>query len=97
MSDADIEALIQVDEVARGAGTVWRVNEPAVRAFAFSATQWRTTQLRTETGAKIYWIGLDYAGVRAGLDGLGVPITPDLWAGLMVMENEAQKALNEGS
>lgn len=94
MSAEDIASLSLAEASGHGAEAVWRANEPAVRAFVFTATQWRTAQLTTETGARIYWVGLDYAGVRAGLEGLQIPVTPNLWAGLMVMEQEARSALN---
>ena len=43
---------------------------------------------------QVYWQGLDYAGVEAGLRGNGIDATPDIWAGLRVMEAAARNALN---
>lgn len=37
--------------------------------------------------------GLDYAGVRAGLDARGTEITPDIWCDLQVMEFAALSAM----
>lgn len=43
------------------------------------------------------WIGLDYAGVRAGLRAEGIAITRELWTGLRFMEAAAAAALNESN
>lgn len=44
--------------------------------------------------AHTYWVGFDYAGVTAGLCGAGISATPELWAGLRVMEAAARNVLN---
>lgn len=42
----------------------------------------------------LHYIGLDYANVRAGLDGAGITVTPALWTGLTIMEAEFRKTAN---
>lgn len=44
---------------------------------------------------RLVYLGLDYAGARAGLDAAGIDITPDLWAGLQTMEVAAIEELNQ--
>jgi Phage related hypothetical protein (DUF1799) len=65
-----------------------------VTAFLAAASQWRTGVRADRSGIRTLWIGLDYAGVRAGLEALRLDVTPDLWAGLTVMEAAARDALN---
>lgn len=74
---------------------VWDENWEAVNAFLFVSTQWRTTAIGggMEPG-RIYWSGLDYAGVAAGLTGAGFASTPELWSALRVMEAAARNVLN---
>lgn len=45
------------------------------------------------TGA-LHFLGLDYAGARAGLECAGHAITPDLWADILIMEKAATRAAN---
>lgn len=75
----------------RGETEVWRENWDTVCAFAAVVTQWRVVP-----GARggFAYLGLDYAGVRAGLDAEGIAVTPELWAGLRTMEAEACAVLN---
>lgn len=63
-----------------------------VRVFLAVSTQWRAIARGME--GQVYWQGLDYAGVSAGLAGAGINSTPSLWAGLRVMEAAARDALN---
>ena len=42
----------------------------------------------------LYWIGLDYAAVAAGLGAASIEMTPGLWADLKTMERAARDALN---
>lgn len=83
----DVAATLARPEEYAG---VWPENWPIVKAFFAVATQWRVAG-----GMGLVVLGLDYAGVRAGLDAAGIAVTPDLWAGLRIMEAEACAALNE--
>lgn len=56
------------------------------------STQWRAIGRGME--GSVYWLGLDYAGVSAGLAGAGIADTPEIWAGLRMMEGAARNALN---
>ena len=75
---------------------VWPENWDIVQAFLSVSTQWR---MGTVGGGMVpampLFIGLDYAAVRVALDALEIPVTPELWRGLRVMEIEAATALNE--
>ncbi|MEX0841714.1 MAG: DUF1799 domain-containing protein [Xanthobacteraceae bacterium] len=92
----------QIDALARSlaAGAeddcaVWPENAEAVRAFLAVDSQWRVTAVGGGLApARPYFVGLDYAAARAGIAAAGIAITPELWAGLRVMEGEALKALN---
>ncbi len=72
-------------------GPLLPVNVPVVAAFNAIGTQWRTASIGM---GGMVWIGLDYAGVRAALDALQIPVTPWLWKGLMTMEQAAKAVLN---
>ncbi len=74
---------------------VWEDNWEAVCAFLFVGTQWRTVAIGggMEAG-RVYWSGLDYAAVAAGLAGGGIAATPAIWGGLRTMEAAARNALN---
>jgi hypothetical protein len=75
---------------------LWPENVAVVDAFLAVATQWRTAPIGGGMApVGIVYVGLDYAAVRAGLDAAGIIITPELWAGLRVMEDAARTALNE--
>lgn len=68
------------------------VNLPVIRAWLTACgTQWRTGSAGM---GRLVWIGLDYAGVRVGLEAQGIAVTPALWGGLQVMEQAAIAALN---
>ncbi len=70
---------------------MWPENRPAVEAFLAVSTQWRAVG-RGDGG--VYWQGLDYAGVAAGLTGAGLRSTPALWHDLRIMEAAARDRLN---
>ena len=75
---------------------LWPENVAIVAAFLAAATQWRVAS--TGGGmvpAQLRVIGFDYAGARVGIEAAGIAITPELWAGLRVMEAEAVRVLNE--
>jgi len=89
------EYVAQLEQADDARFEVWADNWDTVLAFLAVATQWR---IAANGGGlepvRHYWIGLDYAGVAAGLAGHGIAGTPDLWAGLRVMEAAARNALN---
>jgi hypothetical protein len=78
---------------AAGAG-VWPQNSDAVSAFLAVATQWRTTLAPGPRGARLVWLGLDYAAAKVALDAVGIAVTAELWAALTIMELAARAALN---
>jgi len=62
-----------------------------VIAFSGVASQWRVAPVG-QVGLR--YIGLDYAGVKAGLECAGVAVTPELWEGVRTMEAEMRTVLN---
>lgn len=63
---------------------------PALEAFLAVQTQW--SYVSGMGGA--HTIGLDYAGVRAGLELAGIKLTPDQFHGLQLIELGARQAMN---
>lgn len=55
------------------------------------ATQWRATAC---ADGRMFFHGLDYAAVRAGLDLAAATVDAAQWSGLQVMERAASAALN---
>lgn len=70
---------------------VWPENRGAVEAFLSVSTQWRAVP---RADGSVYWQGLDYAGVAAGLRGAGIRARPPLWNDLRIMEAAARDRLN---
>lgn len=70
---------------------VWADNWEAISAFQCVSTQWRAIGMMA---GGVYWQGLDYSGVTAGLAGAGIDASPDLWAQLRVIEGAARNCLN---
>lgn len=70
---------------------LWPENKPIVDAFIAVATQWRVTPL---AGGRVYWEGLDYTAVKAGLELAQISVTPAQWFGVQQMERTASAALN---
>ncbi|MDT7533729.1 DUF1799 domain-containing protein [Sphingobium sp. SA2] len=70
---------------------VWPQNMSIVIAFLAVSTQWHLLSLGT---GGVYWQGLDYARVAAGLDKAGIALSPEQWSGLRLMERTAASALN---
>lgn len=62
-----------------------------MNAFCAVFSQWRIVALAS---GRMYYSGLDYAGARAGLDAAETAVTPQLWAGIRIMEIEAKRVLN---
>ena len=74
---------------------VWQDNVATVEAFLAASTQWRTESIAGGMGpGRLIFIGLDYAGARAGIEAAGIALTPELWDGVQVMEAAARAALN---
>lgn len=69
---------------------MWPENWEAAQAFLAVTTQWRAA---AGFGGLVY-LGLDYAGARAGMEAAGFTVTPELWRSVRVMEIEALEALN---
>lgn len=90
------EIVRQIEASSDGEGfEVWEENWPVVEAFLFVSTQWRLATVGGAMGPQmIYWIGLDYTSVKAGLEGAGITATPEIWHGLRIMEAAARKVLN---
>lgn len=91
---ADARALgfeLRPEDIAPAQGTgVWAQNVPALTAFLVASTQWRVVA----GAADLFVLGLDYAGARAGIEGAGIEITPQLWGDLQVIEAAALAELN---
>ena len=89
------EVVAQIEASKAADFEVWEENWEAVCAFLFVCTQWRTVAIGggVEAG-QVYWSGLDYAAVAAGLAGGEIATTPAIWAGLRTMEAAARNALN---
>ena len=62
-----------------------------MNAFCAIFSQWRIVALAS---GRMFYSGLDYAGTRAGLEEAGIAVTPQLWAGIRIMEIEAKRVLN---
>jgi hypothetical protein len=91
--DADAEfwgidpALIQPEEAIG----LWEIHAAALHAFLVVESQWRVVSLAQ---GGLMWVGLDYSGVRAGLRGAGLKLTPDQWSEMQMIETGALNALN---
>ena len=59
-------------------------------AFLAVATQWRVVS----GAAGLVVTGLDYAGARAGMKGMGIEITPSLWGDVRIIEAGALQEMN---
>lgn len=92
----DEETIAEISAALSGSDDegVWLENVAAVAAFLAVASQWRTAWVFGQDGARMHFVGLDYAGARAGLEAAGIALTPDLWAGVRVMEEAARQAMN---
>ena len=70
---------------------VWPENTEALDAFLAVTTQWRVVG---SAGGPLVTIGLDYQGVKAGLDLAGIAPSPELWADVQMIEAGALSVLN---
>lgn len=84
------DVLRDSNEQESGFG-VWRQNWTIVLAFLSVSSQWRAVGHGL---GGVYWMGLDYAGARAGLVGAGFTLSVGEWNGLRTMERAARDALN---
>lgn len=69
---------------------VWPQNEEALRVYLSVDTQQRWIT----AGDGAVFLGLDYAGARAGIRAAGLKLTPALWADVQVIEAAAVAELN---
>jgi hypothetical protein len=74
----EVVAAIEAAERRGERDGVWPENWDIVAAFVVVSTQWRAIAMPT---GHICYIGLDYAGARAGLDAAGIARHAELWAG----------------
>lgn len=94
MEDAGIAALtarFDPEQDAAHGFPVWPDNAAAVDAFCACATQWRVT------GAGLggmTFIGLDYQSCATLLEARQMPLTPDGWQRLQIIEAAAMAGLN---
>lgn len=89
------DVIAQIEATQTNDFEVWDANAEVLHAFLFVSTQWRTVAIGGGMAAgQIYWSGLDYAAVAAGLAGGGFASPPSLWEGLRIMEAAARNALN---
>ncbi|MBM2294709.1 DUF1799 domain-containing protein [Sulfitobacter pseudonitzschiae] len=86
LSDAELWG-IPADIVRRPQRGIWELCLPAVQAFTRVSSLFRTP------GAFGGACGLDYGGVRDGLEMSGVTITPELWAQIQCVEAGAIEAV----
>lgn len=73
---------------------LWAEHLPAWRAWCEVSGQWRTIALSTEAGARVVWVGLDYAAAKSGLEMAGISVTPACWAEIRLIEEGATEELN---
>jgi len=76
-----------------GFSGVWPQNVPAVSAFLAASSQWRTAGLPDGPGRFVY-LGLDYAGAAIAWSARQIAMTPEMFAGVQVMEAAARAQLN---
>lgn len=76
---------------ARGEIEIWPENWSIVEAFARVFSQWRIVALPM---GGVFYAGLDYAGVKAGLEPYGYEVTPEFWDGIRTMEAAARAEFN---
>lgn len=71
--------------------SVWPDNMPVIDAFMVVCTQWNTTSL---ANGQVLYHGLNYTGVKVGLDGADITLLPEQWADLRMVERVASAAMN---
>lgn len=73
-----------------GFAGVWPDNLPAALAFCAAGTQLRTAS----AGAGVVFIGLDYAAAKVAWEASAIGMTPEIFAGVRLIEAGAVEALN---
>lgn len=73
---------------------LWEEHEAAWRAWCAVSGQWRTAALSGDWGAKVLYLGLDYAAAAAALTLSGVAVTPECWTEVRTIEEGAIEELN---
>lgn len=63
-------------------------------AWCAISGQWKTVALSGNWGAKIIWLGIDYAAAKAALDLAAITVTPDVWNDVRTIEEGAIEELN---
>lgn len=86
---------LELDPVEE-AEALWEEHLPAWEAWCAVSGQWRCVPLSGMAGARVVWVGLDYAAAKAGLDLAGIAVTPELWADVRAIEEGANEGLNRG-
>lgn len=87
--------VVDIDGMRLVFDGLWPEHAAAFEAFLAVSTQWRTTQIGGGMApVRTIYVGLDYAAVRAGLDGFGIAQSPTLWQSLRIIEAAARDALN---
>ncbi|MGD1880855.1 MAG: DUF1799 domain-containing protein [Paracoccaceae bacterium] len=87
--DLTVEDLGIEDDDHEG---IWPDHVSVVEAFLSVATQWRMVGL---ADGRSMATGLDYGGVKAGLELAEIEVTPAFWADLQLIELGARRAMNE--
>jgi len=83
------EQIAQVvsERCAKKVFAVLPLNAPVLAAFLAASTQWRLSPNGTP-------IGLDYASALASIRALRLPLTPDDWRGVQLMEARVIRCLS---
>jgi Phage related hypothetical protein (DUF1799) len=90
MSEEEIAEISETLTPGLHGDGIWPDNVEIVEAFLAAASQWRAVG----TNVGLIFLGLDYAAARVGIELAGIAVTPELWAGVRLMEAEARYTLN---
>ncbi len=75
---------------------MWPENAATVAAFLAAGSQWRAVAIAAGDTSRPFYLGLDYAGVKAALEALDIAITKALWCGIQIMEEAARDQSSHG-
>jgi len=67
---------------------VWPENWPVIEFWSQVCNQWRIAPLGG-------YLGLDYTAIEIDLRFSQVPVIPEVWQGMKIMEAAAREVLNE--